>query len=106
MPYQQQKLRNDNNFFLQKEILHGCYIHTKFLSAVHSSFFLAFFLHSSGSIVFGRTLYRAFLKKVLHKREEKTQEKIKMTLQKDKNLAFYSNFFFFLGNQEGPKNTN
>ena len=31
--------------------------------------------------------HRVFLKKVLHKREEKIQEKMKMTLQKDKNLA-------------------
>ena len=29
-------------------------------------------------------LYRVFLKKVLHKREEKMQEKMKMTWQKDK----------------------
>jgi len=31
--------------------------------------------------------YRVFLKKVFHKREEKMQEKMKMTLQKDENLV-------------------
>ena len=31
--------------------------------------------------------YRVFLKKVLHIHEEKMQEKLKMTLQKDKNLT-------------------
>ena len=31
--------------------------------------------------------YGVFLKNFLHKREEKMQEKLKMTLQKDKNLA-------------------
>ena len=31
--------------------------------------------------------YRVFLKKVLHKREEKMQEKMKMTWQKDENLV-------------------
>ena len=31
--------------------------------------------------------YRVLCKKVVHKREEKMQEKIKMTLQKDNNLA-------------------
>ena len=31
-------------------------------------------------------LYRVFLKKVLHKREEKMREKMKMTQQKDKNM--------------------
>ena len=33
------------------------------------------------------SMYRVFLKKVLHKREEKMQEKMKMTSQKDKNLV-------------------
>ena len=33
------------------------------------------------------TKYRVFLKKVLHKREEKMQEKIKMTSKKDENLV-------------------
>ena len=32
-------------------------------------------------------MYRVFLKKVLHKREEKIQEKVKMTLQEDENLV-------------------
>ena len=32
-------------------------------------------------------LYRVFLKKVLHKREEKMQEKVKMTKQEDENLV-------------------
>ena len=31
-------------------------------------------------------MYRVFLKKVLHKREAKMQEKMKMTQQKDENL--------------------
>ena len=31
--------------------------------------------------------YRVFFKKVLHKREEKMQEKMKMTKQRDKNLV-------------------
>ena len=31
--------------------------------------------------------YGVFLKKVLHKREEKMQEKMKMTSQKDENLV-------------------
>ena len=31
--------------------------------------------------------YWVFLKKVLHKREEKMQEKMKMTQQEDKNLV-------------------
>ena len=34
-----------------------------------------------------RIRYRVFFKKVLHKREEKMQEKMKMTYQKDKNLV-------------------
>ena len=33
------------------------------------------------------TKYRVIFKKVLHKREEKMQEKIKMTQQKDENLV-------------------
>ena len=33
------------------------------------------------------SLYRVFLKKVLHKQEEKVQEKMKMTSQEDKNLV-------------------
>ena len=36
-------------------------------------------------------MYRVFLKKVLHKREEKMQEKMKMTSQKDKNLVHVNN---------------
>ena len=32
-------------------------------------------------------VYRVFLKKVLHKREEKMQEKMKTTSQKDENLV-------------------
>ena len=32
-------------------------------------------------------IYRVFLKKVLHKREEKMQEKMKMTKQKHENLV-------------------
>ena len=34
-----------------------------------------------------RTRYRVFLKKVLHNRDEKMQEKLKMTKQKDTNLV-------------------
>ena len=35
----------------------------------------------------GQKKYRVFLKTVLHKCEEKMQEKVKMASQKDKNLA-------------------
>ena len=45
----------------------------------------------------GKTgIYRVFLKKVLHKREEKMQEKMKMALQKKKNLV-YNNKKIVLG---------
>ena len=33
------------------------------------------------------TMYRVFLKNVLHKLEEKMQEKMKMTKQKDQNMV-------------------
>ena len=36
---------------------------------------------------FTMTKYRVFLEKVFHKHEEKMQEKIEMTLQKDQNLV-------------------
>ena len=41
------------------------------------------------------SLYRVFLKKVLHKREEKMQEKLKMTQQKDENLYNNNEVFIF-----------
>ena len=48
-----------------------------------------------------RGMYGVFLKKVLHKREEKIQEKMKMTSQRDENLVqhqcrvyFCSKLFF------------
>ena len=42
-------------------------------------------MNCRGALVL-QAIYRVFLKKVLHRREEKMQEKIKTTLQKEENL--------------------
>ena len=47
----------------------------------------SFVFDQSSNVQLNGTFYRVFFKKVFHKREEKMQEKIKMTQQEDKNLV-------------------